>query len=369
MKIIYKISFINLLFFTSLLLTSCGSTADVPVPKTKKIVKNLPSWYSKDVSSVDKLYGVGVGASMNEAIDDALVDCLSNVAITTQSSVESKTSSSINNTEEIIDTEFISKTIQEVKKTFTSEYYIEKFQNIGSHKAVQISLKKKELIDNIVLNIISEENNLKSFQVEKFKNENILSRINSLSKALRHSKRIDSLLVMLNSLDKDYSKNERTLEYAKLLKNEYASLNIYFKNNINPETYPDIQNKVSKKLKKNILYKAIKDRTTVKLTRNDLIFDFSSCAEGYTAMQANRKFWQKGQIKIYKGCNKLTVMDNNRNEVYSKRVAGIKVKDYETEAQASYDSYYSKENQESLNNMLAEFSKHELLQYIVGGAI
>ena len=366
-----KIKEIVVLSIIVLSLVSCGGTVDVAVSQTKKVtvVENLPSWYFQDISDTNKLYGVGVGTSMSDAIDNALIDCLSKLVITIDSSVQNSITVTQKNDESIVDKVFISKTVQKVKKTFTSEYYIEKFQNLTNNKAVQISLKKEELINNIILNIVSEENSLKSFQVQKLNNENILSRISSLSNAIKYSKKIDFMLVMLSSLGKNYPENQRTAKYVKLLESEYSNLNIYFKNNMNPQTYDDMHAKVSKNFKKNIDVKLLKNNEDIRLTNNDIVFNFTSCAEAYTAIRANRKFWQSGMMPIYVGCNKVTIEDNNKNELYSRRVAGIKIKDYETISQASHDSYHSKESQKEIADMLEEFTKHEYLQHIIDEAI
>jgi len=349
------------LFMISISLASCGGTVE---PKVQLQASSLPDWYGQPISNPKKVYGVGIGNS-----DDALIDCLSKIAITVNSSVESKTKVMTKDNEITINKVLISKIVQKVKKTFISEYYIEKFVKVDNQIVVQISLKKKELIDNIVLNIISEENDLKSFNIKKIKNKNILFRINFLSNALEHSKKIDALMNMLKVLGKNYSINNKTIKYKKLLDSEYRHLKIYFVNNINAKIYNDMQMKVSKNFKKNIQSELLKKNTALNMTKNDIAFKFSSCAEAYTAIRGNKKFWQSGQIKVYKGCNKLTIIDNNKNELYSKRIAGIKIKDYESLDKASYDSYYSKESQQSLYDMLNIFSQHQQLKYLLNGVM
>jgi len=348
------------LIFIIISITACTSTPQLSIKKDILKVESIPSEYKIIKKDKNKLYGVGIGKSMNSAIDNALIDCLSRLSVNVENKITKITKTNRNTINKI----FIKKSIQKIKDTYTSEYYIERFTRLKNNIIVKISLKKQELINNIILNIINEENNLKSFHINDLKNKNILSRIDLLSNAIEQSKDIDVFINMLSFLNKKYTlkSKSKTATYEKILKKDINHINIYFKNKMNPNIYNNIKSNIVEQLKINI--KITDNYNNAKLTSNDLLFTLSSCADGYTALRMNRKFWQSGQIKIYNGCNKLTIKDNNGNDIYSNRIKGIKIKDYKKVNEASIKSYLSKNSQNELKKMLTSFSTHTLLKYL-----
>jgi len=349
--------------FVILVFTACNTT--VEVPSSQIVTKNLPQWFFiHNTDDNSKVYGSGAGESIDKAIDNALVDCLSNIVIGVESVVINKTKIIHSNKVTNVNKIFISQSIQTIIKTFTSQYYIEKLEKIDGQVVLLISLEKKELIDNIKLNIISEENDLQSFNLKHIGKKNILFRISTIEKALEHTKKVDTFISMLNVLGENYKTNNKTTIYTKILNSQYHDLKIYFVNTVNSSFKNDMKTKILKNLKKDINMLSLKDTTQVKLTNNNLLFTLTPCAEAYMALRANKKFWQSGRVKVYKGCNKLLVSDDKKNQIYSKRVAGIKIKDYESISQASVDSYHSQESQRNLLEINQEFRNHQQLKYL-----
>lgn len=106
--------------------------------------------------------------------------------------------------------------------------------------------------------------------------------------------------------------------------------------------------------------------------RYSLFFDFESCAEAYRAIESYGLFKTNIRgVEIYQGCNLVSVRDRHKNEFYSKRVSGSKIEGRRRTmkflSDASYDSFHSKEGQESRAEMLKEMQKHPLLRFIMRG--
>jgi len=241
-----------ILILAIILLNACKSNPKVNTPKvnnSKHVVENLPAWYFTPPKDKNKIFGTGKGISTSDAVDNALLDAISSVVINVDTKVSQKTVSTRNNNNTSTHQTFISKSIQEVKKTFTSEYTIEKIKKIDHKKFILLSLEKKDLIKVVLLTIKKEKNDLSNFNYKNIKNESILNRIDKIKKAEIHSKKIDYLVLMLNALNYNYSYKSKTSKYEDLLKKESNKLTISInQNNIPRKYFIDMRDKIYKHL-------------------------------------------------------------------------------------------------------------------------
>jgi WD40 repeat protein len=238
----YINSFRFLLFIIlALIFVGCANSAYTVNQKQEiKVLDNLPTWFDKNYKSKTKIYGKAYAKSTSKAVDHALVDAISKIAI----DIKSEKYSYKTDQKQV----FISKTIQEVKKTFISEYTIEKLQSIDSHKVLLLSLNKNDLIDTVNLTIQSYQNELLDFSKQKLEKLNILERIKILNIMIELSNKIEYLNSMLSSLG--YSKNlvQVSNNYQEQLAIQMQNIKINFITAVNPEIYPDLKNKLTSTL-------------------------------------------------------------------------------------------------------------------------
>lgn len=238
--------------FISLFLVSCAGEQGITVPDNNKVElpKNLPDWFYKSQKNSKKLYGVGIAKSTSKAVNNALIDMISTLSISVDDKMISTSSSTkgsgiVNSNEK-----YISETILEVKKTFTSEYFIEKMKKVENQKVILLSVSKDDFIKTTLLNIESLKNNLKALNLDEPSKENVLKRAKTLSLAITISKKIDYLNSLLKVLNYKYQKNNLTQIYTTRLKNDLKNLKIYFKSTMNPVTFVDLDKQLTDAIKK-----------------------------------------------------------------------------------------------------------------------
>jgi len=238
----------NLILFSIVLVlfNACGGA-------TPDIAKHsYPQWFFKYPTDKENLYGFGSDKSMSKAVNRAIIDAISQVAIKVNSEISSKEISYKSKNKTIYNRVFITKSIQSIQKIYTADYNIEKMEKNGEEKLLLISIPKKDLIPIIQLSIANEEISLSNFNYSKLENENILSRIKQLNDALEHSRRIDFFISMLKALKVDYPASDETRKIEKLISNEYKQLHIVYINHMDKKFFLKLSKKLDRIIKSGI---------------------------------------------------------------------------------------------------------------------
>jgi len=229
-----------------LLLTSCV------FPEKGDKDQQLPEWYHLDGEDENYLYGSGVGITVSDAINDALVDAISKLAINVEKEVDNKVNEYRVNNDTFISRVDRIKITLEIKDIFIPEYKVVNKSKFSNENIVKVSLKKEEIIKVLKILILSEENKILSIDVGEQSKGNVLSEIKTISSKLAISRKVDYLHAVLSSLTKEKYTYKRSAYLESLLENRYKKIKIYFQHDMNADTYPDLKNKITSNFKKTL---------------------------------------------------------------------------------------------------------------------
>ena len=178
-----------------------GCTSTSPSVKAKQIKQEIPSWITTPKNSTSKyMYGVSIGVDRQSAIKSALVNMVSKLGVSIESSFQSK--QEVHNYYE--NNLVINNIKANVSKIKVSNYEVVKSQQIGYKEfAVMIKTDKRKFLNGLDKEIKSKEKSMK-FRLNSLKEEDILRRYN-VKKML--SLEVDFLkanIIVLSELDKKY---------------------------------------------------------------------------------------------------------------------------------------------------------------------
>jgi len=226
-KLLLLLPFIlNIAFFTG-----CSTAEDVK-PTVITSTNSLPSWYTQ-VEENDKryIYGIGMGDTRKEAINNALNDAVSTLNVSVSSNYRQETSSSTHNGVEDYD-----KKSQESVEIVTDELTLNNYEVIqqqhldNGSDIVMIQINKRQLFESLLSEL---DNSYKLLEINLQNKSNELERIITYRKAMGMIKLKMKTLGIMNTLnpafdDESYKDRYKKViaEHNKLIENKLFRLTI-----------------------------------------------------------------------------------------------------------------------------------------------
>jgi hypothetical protein len=199
-----------------ILLSACGT----PLPvESKQTSKELPSWItSPQNDSVEYMYGVAINRDRKTALQDALVNMVSKLGVSIESSFESNQEVH-KYYEKSVATNKIKADVAKIK---INNYEIVQSQQISYREfAVMIRTDKKKFVDGLVEELNSKKKSME-LKAESLKGENALTRYNVKKELSLESSALTSSILIISELDKNFDK-KRYLNFVSKIQTEFLN--------------------------------------------------------------------------------------------------------------------------------------------------
>ncbi len=227
-----KLIFLFPLFFSIALFTGCGSSSDDVKPTVITHSNALPSWYT-EVEENDKryLYGIGMGDTRKEAINNALNDAVSTLNVSVSSNYRQQTNSSTHNGIEDYDKKSQESVEIVTDKLTLNNYELIKQQHLkNGSDIVKIQINKYELFTSLQTEL---DNSYKLLDINLQNKSNELEKILIYRKAMGKIKLSMKTLGIMHSLNPAFDAEPYKRQYKeviathnKLVENKLFSLKI-----------------------------------------------------------------------------------------------------------------------------------------------
>ena len=220
------------LFISITLFSGCSSSSSDVKPTVIKHNNNLPSWYTEVQENDSRyIYGIGMGDSRKEAINDALNDAVSTLNVSVSSKYRQETSSSTHNGVEDYD-----KKSQESVEIVTDELTLNNYEIVEQqHLAngsdiVKIQINKYQLFTSLQTEL---DNSYKLLNINLQNKSDELEKILIYRKAMGKIKLSMKTLGIMRTLnpafdDEPYKEKfkEVIANHNKLVENKLFSLKV-----------------------------------------------------------------------------------------------------------------------------------------------
>ena len=201
---------LNITFFTG-----CSSSEDVK-PTVITSTNTLPSWYTQ-VEENDKryIYGIGMGDTRKEAINNALNDAVSTLNVSVSSNYRQETSSATHNGVEDYD-----KKSQESVEIVTDEltlnnYEVTQQQHLDNGSdIVMIQINKRQLFESLLSEL---DNSYKLLDINLQNKSNELERILTYRKAMGMIKVKMKTLGIMHTLNPAFDDERYKRQYQEVI--------------------------------------------------------------------------------------------------------------------------------------------------------
>jgi hypothetical protein len=187
--------------------------------------KDLPSWFTKPrQNNIDVLYGIGEGASLEEATKNALADCAGKLVV----SISSESQLTKEENQNSYNEELRQKVSQSIEKISFTGYQVSKSEEVNNRFYVEVSVEKdpfvneqKERIEFVQRKISDLDKN--SIQANPIQRRTSLIKILDLCKELELKARIlsgaqeevdlKSILNLVAKFQNEFEKSSSTIEF------------------------------------------------------------------------------------------------------------------------------------------------------------
>lgn len=225
-----------------------------------------PSWYLNPPLNDEKLYGVGVANTKQEAILNALDDLSSRLMLTIQSNQEISLKSFRDYREYVSKTTTFNINTKSEKLTF-KDYKIEDFYSFQKEIFYLISIKKSDLINSLNSQI---SNLYDEYEIIKRSNDDILN------KNIKYKELLEKFYININKaelLESLQNKNKSENRYIKTIqkieeeiKNSISKISFFIKSDDNSEIFKEVfKNSLNKKS-----YKVVEKKDSENIYEIDL---------------------------------------------------------------------------------------------------
>jgi len=187
--------------------------------------KDLPSWFTKPrQNNIDVLYGIGEGASLEEATKNALADCAGKLVV----SISSESQLTKEENQNSYNEELRQKVSQSIEKISFTGYQVSKSEEVNNRFYVEVSVEKdpfvneqKERIEFVQRKISDLDKN--SIQANPIQRRTSLIKILDLCKELELKARIlsgaqeevdlKSILTLVAKFQNEFEKSSSSIEF------------------------------------------------------------------------------------------------------------------------------------------------------------
>jgi len=183
-------------------ISGCGKTEPQPM---KEEIKTLPSWYLMPPAMTDEyLYGVGNGATPDEARNSALENMIAQLGVSIASSYESSLNLRKGYREYLMHT--TSHTIKsEVAKLRISNYETVQSEKRAYNQFLTLIRSDRSQLTQGLIKVLDQKTDKIKTQASVIANSNVISRYRFYRASSNASKEMFSTLLVLNTLDRDFN--------------------------------------------------------------------------------------------------------------------------------------------------------------------
>lgn len=203
------------LIASMLFISACGTA---PTPKESPISSNeLPSWVTNPQNDTQQyMYGVAINRDRDTAVKDALVNMVSKLGVSIQSTYESNQEVS-KYYDKSVSTNKIKSDVAKIK---VNNYEIVQSQRLSYKEfAVMIQTDKKKFYEGLVEELDAHKKSIEQ-RLNFLKDDDTLKRYNVKKKLSLEAEGLKSNILILSALDKSFDKNSY-LDFVSQIEKEF----------------------------------------------------------------------------------------------------------------------------------------------------